>query len=350
MSGPEPAGAAAPPLPGQPVPGEPPASILVVDDEPALAQLLARALSAEGYRVTTARDGREALDLAAARPPDLVLLDLDMPRLHGFEACRQLKQGPATRLVPVVILTGRDPSDARLRAWELGADEFLNKPFHQVELLARCRSLLRVKRLVDELDSAQDVVFAFARAVEAKCRYTLGHAARVGAYSLALAERVGLGGAERAVLRRGALLHDLGKIAIPDAILNKQGQLTDEEYRVVREHSARGARILEPLRSVREAVPLIRWHHERLDGTGYPDGLVGEAIPLGARILAVADVYDALASARPYRPALPLAECLACLRAEADAGGLDADLVRHFCEPRPVPVGRRGVEFGPATT
>jgi len=316
------------------------AEILVVDDEPGIASLLQALLTGDGQQVTLARDGQEALDRVAERQPDLVLPDLDMPHLGGFEVCDRLKHDPATRLLPILILTGQSASEARLHAWELGADDFLSKPFQVVELLARCRSLLRVKRLVDELDSAEAVVFAFARAVEAKSPYTQGHAERVTALTLALASRLGVPEAEREVLRRGSLLHDIGKISIPDAILNKPGRLTTEEYEVVKQHPVQGVRIVEPLRSIRDGIPLIRWHHERLDGTGYPDGLSGAAIPLLTRVLSVADVYDAVASARPYRPALRHAECLGLLRAEAASGRLDPELVRCFAGlPAQQPLG-----------
>jgi putative two-component system response regulator len=304
--------------------------VLVVDDDPAIGLLLGQLLEHEGYRIARAADGREALARAAEFQPDLVLLDLDLPQLGGYEVCRRLKQDPATRLLPVLILTGQSSSEARVRAWDLGADDFLTKPFQPVDVRARCRSLLRLKGLVDELDSAQAVVFAFARAVEAKSPYTQGHAARVTTYALALAELVGVSAPDREVLRKGAVLHDIGKIWVPDAILNKPGPLNAEEFELVKQHPLQGVRIVEPLRSIRDAIPLIRWHHERPDGRGYPDGLAGEAIPLLVRILSVADVYDALASARPYRPAMDHADCLVELRRMATGGGLDLELVHSF--------------------
>ncbi|HJT76068.1 MAG TPA: HD domain-containing phosphohydrolase [Gemmataceae bacterium] len=304
--------------------------VLVVDDNPGITLLLQQLLKAEGYAVAVARDGRQALEAVASHRPELVLLDLDMPGMGGFEVCAHLKQDPATRLIPVVIITSQGELQARLRAWELGADDFLAKPFESLEVLARCRSLLRVKRLVDELDSAQEVLFAFARAVEARCRFTFGHAKRVTEWATRLAARVGLAPAEIEVLRRGALLHDIGKIGIADAILNKPARLTAEEYREIQRHPERGAHIIEPLRSLRDTIPLIRWHHERLDGRGYPDRLRGDAIPLLVRILSVADVYDALSTWRPYRDALSAEECVRTLRGSAAEGGLDPELVECF--------------------
>jgi putative two-component system response regulator len=306
--------------------------ILVVDDDPGIVVLLQRILTAAGYEVERATNGKDALARVAVRRPDLVVLDLDMPEMGGYEVCRQLKDDPRTRLMPILILTGRDASPDRVRAWDLGADEFLTKPFQVYEVQARCRALLRVKRLVDEMETASAVVIAFARAVEAKCPFTLGHAERVTEYAMQLAHHLGLSQAQCEVLHWGGLLHDIGKIAIPDAVLNKPGRLTTAEFELVKQHPLQGVRIVEPLRSLRDTLPLIRWHHERLDGRGYPDGLFGGAIPLDVRILAVADVYDALSSARPYRAALAPAACLEMLHQSAADGGLDPQLVMCFAE------------------
>jgi putative two-component system response regulator len=323
------------------------ARILVVDDDADVAVLLRMTLEAEGYGVRVAADGQQALDAVAADVPDLVVLDLDMPNMGGLEVCERLKQAPATRLLPILILSGGDPAEARVHAWDLGADEFLTKPPNTQVLLSRCRSLLRVKRLVDELETAEEVVFAFARAVEAKCVFTRGHSDRVGRYAIALGAAIGLSADELQVLRRGAALHDIGKISLPDAILNKPTKLTADEYELVKQHPRQGVRILEGLRSVRETFPLVRWHHERLDGRGYPDGLFGGSIPLLVRVLSVADVYDALSSARPYRRALPPAQCFEILRTEGAGGGLDPELVRSFCQcmagaPAAAATGMRG--------
>ncbi len=309
----------------------PASRILVVEDHGGTAQLLEQVLVAEGHQVNLAGDGREALVKIAQETPDLVFLDLDLPLMSGYEVCRHLKENPATRWIPIVILTGQSASDAKLHSWEFGADDFLTKPFQCVEIAARCRSLLRVKRLVDELDSAEAVVFAFARAVEAKSSFTHGHAERVRDYALLLAAYVGLPNDEWEVLRKGALLHDIGKISVPDAILEKPGPLTKDEFEIVKLHTVQGAHIVEPLRSIRSVIPLIRSHHERLDGRGYPDGLRGDEIPPIVRILSVADIYDSLASLRPYRPAIPHEGCLDILRSEAEGGGLDPELVRAYC-------------------
>jgi putative two-component system response regulator len=305
--------------------------ILVVDDNPSVSHLLQQMLVAEGHAVETAGDGMDALETVARHAPDLILLDLDMPRLDGFEVCRQLKTSPVTRLIPVIIITAQTAFESKLQAWDLGADDFLTKPFQRVEVLARCRCLLRIKGLVEERESAEAVVFALARAVEAKSPYTHGHSERVKDYALRLAEQVGLAAEELDTLAKGALLHDIGKISTPDAILNKPGPLTAAEFAVVKDHTWQGAHIVEPLRSLRDTLPLIRWHHERLDGRGYPDALRADRIPLIVRILSVVDVYDSLASDRPYRPPIPPQRCLELLRINAADGGLDPAIVEQFC-------------------
>jgi putative two-component system response regulator len=317
--------------------------ILVVEDDPTVGSALEYILRSESYEVTRARDGRAAIAEVESSPPDMILLDVNMPKMSGFDVCRKLKNDPKTFLIPVVILTGESEFEARLQAWDVGADDFLSKPFQVVEVLARCRSLLRTKLLLDELDSAQSVLFALARTLEAKSRYTQGHSQRVTSHALALSERIGLAIDEREKLRRGSLLHDIGKISTPDAILDKPGRLTPEEFHIVKQHPVEGVKMVEPLRSIREVIPYIRWHHERIDGAGYPDGIFAGSIPLGVRVLSVADVYDALASERPYRPALPIAECEEIMRADAARGGLDPELVDTFFDVRPVPLSLQEV-------
>ena len=315
--------------------------ILVVDDNVFITSLLSHGLTAEGYDVTATDDGATALDLISASPPDLIFLDIEMPGLMGDEVCRRLKSQPATRLIPVVMISGLDAFPNKIAAWDNGADDFLTKPFHMVEVVARCRSLLRIKCLIEERDSAEAVVFALARAVEAKSAFTAGHSERVTHFALMLAAELGVPEGQREVLSRGARLHDVGKISIPDAILEKPGKLTAEEFAIIQQHPETGAHILEPLATMRELIPLVRWHHERLDGTGYPDRISGDEIPLLVRILSVCDVYDSLASQRPYRPALAHEDCLAIMHDSAAGGGLDADLVARFERLGDVPAGSR---------
>jgi putative two-component system response regulator len=306
--------------------------VLVVDDESAIRDLHTDLLTGAGYEVEVAVDGADALARVEARLPDLVLLDLDMPRVSGYEVCRRLKAAERTRFIPVVILTGEMAEEARLQVWELGADDFLSKPFRTKEVLTRCKALLRVKDLVDQLDGAQNVLFALARVMDAKSAFTQGHTERVVTYALTLGKCLGLSPADLDALRLGAALHDIGKISIPDHILDKPARLNEEEMEIIKRHPVAGVRIVEPLHSVQNAIPLIRWHHERLDGGGYPDGISGDAIPMPVRVLSVVDVYDALSTARPYRPPLTYDACVATMRRDADSGGLDNEVIRCFCE------------------
>ncbi len=304
--------------------------ILVVDDDPFIGSLLRQGLTAEGFHVTVIQDGLEALAQVHRDRPDLILLDIELPGMQGDQVCRRLKYNQATQLIPIVMITGMGACQNKVDAWHYGADDFLTKPFQLVEVIARCRSLLRIKRLIEERDSAEAVVFALANAVEAKSPFTHGHSERVMGYCLELADAAGIDGRQREVLQKGALLHDIGKISIPDAILDKPGSLTDEEFDAIRAHPLTGVRIVEPLTSMREALPLIRSHHERLDGKGYPDGLGGNAIPFLVRLLSVCDVYDSLSSDRPYRSSIAHDECLHIMLDNAQNGGLDLDLVRLF--------------------
>lgn len=306
--------------------------ILVVDDEPAISSLLRKVLEADGNHVEVAADGEVALLSVEEKNPDMVVLDIDMPRLNGLEVCRRLKHDRKTRMIPILVLTGRSVSPTRLKAWELGADEFLCKPFVAHEVVARCRSLLRQKSLIDELDSATSVVFALARAVEAKSAYTSQHSTRVTQHCLLLARCLGLSDNDQDILRYGAVLHDIGKISTPESILNKNDRLTPEEYDTIKQHPIVGANILEPLQSIKGVIPLVRWHHERCDGKGYPDGLPSGELSVLIRILSVADVYDALASPRPYRSALSKRECIEIMIDSAANGGLDTELVKLFIE------------------
>jgi len=306
------------------------ATILVVDDELTNRALLEELLSQQGYRVVPAGDGQEALEKVARVEPDLVLLDVRMPKLDGFDVCRRLKNDPGTRLTPVVLVTGLAAVADRVRGIEAGADDFLTKPFERVELLARVRSLLNLKSYTDELERAESVLFALARSIEAKDPYTEGHCERLADNSARLGERLGLPEEEITALRRAGIVHDVGKVAVPDAILLKPGPLTPEEWKVMRDHPVVGERICRPLKSFRLVLPIIRHHHEKLDGSGYPDGLQGEQIPLTARILQLVDVYDALTTERPYKRALAGEEALATMEAEVAKGWWDARLFAEF--------------------
>ena len=323
-----------------PAPTLPPVSVaggrvLVVDDEPMLRGMFQRLLEAEGLTVTTAPDGDTALRLVRDHPPDLVLLDVVMPGRSGFDVCAAIKGDARTRLVPVVLVTALTGSDERVRGIEVGADDFLTKPIDRAELLARVRSLLRLKEYTDELEHAETVLFALARSIEAKDPYTDGHCERLSRAASALGERLGMGEEQVVALRRAGWLHDIGKVAVPDAILLKHGPLTAAEWTVMRRHPVVGEQICTGLNSLRAVIPVIRHHHEHWDGSGYPDGLRGEAIPMSARVLQVADVYDALTTDRPYRAALSRAAALRTLDEEVERGWWDPDVVAAFKTMRP---------------
>lgn len=290
--------------------------ILVADDNKSLCALMAELLQGKGYQVATAPDGKLALQEFARCLPDLVLLDVQMPGLDGFEVCRQIKSNLETRLIPVILVTGLSATQDRVRGIEAGADDFLTKPVDRNELFARVRSLLSIKAYTDELERAELVLFALARSIEGKDPYTEGHCERLSEYSARLGQRLGLSEEQITALRRAGVVHDIGKVAVPDSVLLKPGPLTSEERKIIEEHPVVGERICAPLKSFRLLLPIIRHHHERRDGSGYPDGLQGEEIPLGARILQMVDVYDALTTERPYKRALTRTEALETMREE----------------------------------
>src|SRR5712692_6497823 len=307
--------------------GMPLATILVADDSDATRELLTELLRGQGYRVIGAKDGAEAAEAFASQPIDLALLDVMMPRRSGFAVCRAVKARPETRLTPVVLVTGLASTDDRIKGIESGADDFLNKPVRKEELLARVRSLLRLKRFTDELENAEAVLCSLARSIEAKDPYTEGHCDRLSRYSVALGEKIGLSEEQRVALRRGGIVHDIGKVAVPEFVLLKPGPLDAAERKIMEEHTIVGERICAPLKSFRNVLPIIRSHHEKQDGTGYPDHLKRGEIPLEARILQTVDIYDSLTTDRPYRKALSQEKALEIMWKETRQGWWDAELV-----------------------
>ena len=304
--------------------------ILVVDDDAANRELLQETLIAEGMEVVTAPDGRSSLEEFARLKPDLVLLDVNMPFLDGFEVCRRLKSNPETRLTPVVLVTGLTGREDRVRGIKSGADGFLSKPVDQSELLAHVRSLLSLKAHTDELERAELVLFALARCIEGKDPNTEGHCERLSGYSVQLGKEIGLPDDQLVALCRAGIVHDIGKVAVPETILLKPGRLTPEEFLVVQHHPVLGERICAPLKSFRLVLPIIRHHHEKLDGSGYPDGLKGEEISLTARVLQIVDVYDALTTDRPYKSAFASVKALEIMEDEVNKGWWDSRIFGEF--------------------
>jgi putative two-component system response regulator len=308
--------------------------VLVVDDSFANRELIEACLAGIDCSVRMAGDGAAALKAIQDIPPDLVLLDVQMPGMNGYEVCRQIKSTPDGRLLAVVMITGLGSVADRVLALESGADDFMSKPVERTELQARVRSALRLKSVYDSLDDAQRVIFALAAAVEAKDSYTELHTQRVADMARMLGSRLGLDEEDLDALYRGALIHDIGKIGIPDAILLKPGPLTPDEEKAMREHPAIGERIVRPLHTGSSLLEVIRHHHERIDGEGYPDRLAGESIPIAARIVAVCDAHDALISDRPYRKRRPEAEALAILYSGAGSQW-DKEVVDHLLRELP---------------
>jgi putative two-component system response regulator len=318
-------------MPDAPVsPSASPGRILVVDDVPTNRSVLERLLRLQKYVVESVGDGESALEAIARRPPDIVLLDVQMPGLDGFEVCRRIKQRPATCLIPVVFMTGLSDRASRIQGIEAGGDDFLRKPFDVEELGARVRSLLRIKRYTDDLECAESVIVSLALTVEARDPYTEGHCQRLAQYATGLGAEIGLCAEDLAALQRGGFLHDVGKIGISDAILFKQGRLTSAEYETMKQHTVIGDRLCGNLRSLAPVRAIVRHHHEAIDGSGYPDGLRGDEIPLLAQIVRIVDTYDAITTTRPYRTALPPAHAFSELRSEVAQGHCSADLVEVF--------------------
>jgi len=307
-----------------------PASILIADDDEISARFLKRLLTQEGHHVSIVDNPDDALRACVSNPPDLVLIDLVAPRGHGFDVVRKLKEQSATRLIPVVIVTSQSDHRDRLRGIDAGADDFVSKPFDSTELHARIRSLVKLKRHTDELESAEAVILGLGATIEARDPNTQGHCERLASYATTLGRSLGLDESDLGALERGGYLHDIGKIAVPDAVLLKHGKLDQQESRVMREHPLVGDALCSGLRSLQAVRPIVRHHHERLDGTGYPDGLRNAEVPLLAQIVSIVDVYDALTTERPYHNARSPEAAFQVLDDEASKGWRDRSLTDAF--------------------
>ena len=285
-------------------------------------------LGEHGYRVVGIGTGERVSDLCLHLRPDLVLVDASLPDISGFEVCRRLKEDPGNRLTPVVLITTFSGDPHATQARDAGVDDVWEPQPTRWEALTRVQSLLQMKSYID--DQAEAVVISLGRSIEARDSYTQGHCERLSHLAVRLGKRIGLSDDQCAALRVAGTIHDIGKVVVPDAVLMKPGRLTFEEMKVIKQHPLEGERICSPLKSLRRALPIIRHHHERLDGSGYPDGLRGERIPLTSRVLQIVDIYDALTTDRPYRVGLSVEMAMTTMYEEADRGWLDMDLMRIF--------------------
>ena len=260
-----------------------PARILVADNSKTIRELLKSLLTAEGHEVVLAKDGEEAINLFDPTTFDLVLLDVMMPKKDGFAVLEYIREELKLTLFPVIIITSRDETSNIIRAFDLGATDYVTKPFVQSELLSRVEARIRKKRFLDQLDDAETVLFALARLIEAKDSHTGDHCDRLAHMAIYFGKSLKLPLADLQALWKGSILHDIGKVTVPDRILLKPSQLNEDEWKIMRKHTLAGKKICEPLVSLKKAVDIIASHHERWDGSGYPQGLKGDEIPLLAR-------------------------------------------------------------------
>ena len=307
-----------------------PATILVIDGEEINRRLLRAVLKGEPYRLIECRRAHEAISVLESENVDLVILDLMLPEISGPEFCRWMRAATRTQLTPVLMLTNIQGIENEITGITSGADEFLIKPLHPAVVRARVRAMLRQKALIDSLEEAETILFALAQAVEQRDTATGSHCHRLATMSVMLGRTIGLSPEALTALFRGGYLHDIGKISIPDAILFKNGALTEHEWSIMRTHPIKGEEICRHMKSLWPVLPIIRSHHERWDGSGYPDGLEKGQIPLLARILQIADIYDALVTVRPYKVALSHSTALGVIQDEVCKGWRDAELVRAF--------------------
>lgn len=312
--------------------GQYPYRVLLVDDDPLQRILIDEILELPNYEVVFAARGSDGLRLLQEGEFDVVLTDRRMPGMDGDEFCRRVRQDLALPMLPILMVTGSTAAEDLTAGLSSGADDLLRKPYHPVELRARVNSAVQRKRIADQLDSTESTLFALARMVEAKDENTGDHCSRLAHKAVALGRALGLSGSELIALRRGGVLHDIGKLGIPDAILLKPGPLTDEEWTVMRQHTTIGYQLVSNLKSMKLTAPIIRHHHERWDGSGYPDGLAGERIPLLARVFQFVDIHDALTYARPYKPGMSHEQAAAILTEEAARGWRDPHMTAFFLD------------------
>ncbi len=333
--------------------------ILIIDDEEMIRDMINEMLTPLGYEVELACDGEDGLQKVKEFSPDVILLDVTMPKLDGFGVLKNLKENSETKIIPVVMITALNELQSRIRAIEIGVDDFLSKPLDIMELRARVKSLIKVKKYNDYMrnyqkeleaevekrtkevelaykkakDASYETVYILSRAAEYRDEDTGMHILRVSHFSEALAKKVGLDENEVEEILYGAPMHDVGKIGIPDNILMKPGKLTPEEFKIMKEHVTIGGQILHGSNSafIKKGEEIALTHHEKWDGEGYPKGISGTNIPLSGRIIAVTDVFDALTNKRPYKKPFPLEKAFQIIR-EGIGNHFDPSIVKSFFE------------------
>lgn len=305
-------------------------TVLVVDDVPSNLELMKAVFTKDGFVVHTALNSAAALECYHNYPVDIAVLDVMMPGVNGFELCRIFKELSIKRFFPVILLTALSDTKNRITGIECGADDFISKPFETLELVSKVKSLLKLKNLYDELEHSENIIFSLVITMEARDPYTKGHSTRVGEISRDFASFIGFPEKEQEMLRKAGILHDIGKMGLSEAILKKPSSLSDDEAAMIKRHTLIGEDICKPLHSLKCIIPAIRSHHERWDGTGFPDGLAGEEIPLMARVLSVLDSFDAMVSVRPYRDRRSIANALSVMAAEQHSGQWDPEFTGLF--------------------
>lgn len=312
---------------------EKPPLILVVDDVEAHLELIEAVLTTERYRVEATTDVKKAIRFTETHSPELAILDVMMPGMNGYELCKRLKSTSRRKFFPIILVTSLNQVEDKITGLEAGADDFFSKPFNTLELITKIRSLIKLERLQDELECSEDIIFTLAITIEAKDYYTKGHSERVGNLSAEFAGFLGFPDKDIISIRKGGILHDIGKIGINEAILLKSARLSEDETTLVRDHPVIGSKICKPLYSLRQVLPIIRSHHERWDGKGYPDGLTGNEIPVMARMVNIIDTFDAMTSIRPYRNGVfTREEVIATMKKEKMSGQWDPHLTGKFIE------------------
>jgi len=310
--------------------------ILIAEDDNTLRAMISAILELSGFEVFSYPNGRLALNAFPTIAPDLIVSDIGMPGLDGFGLLEGVRQYSSGSVVPFVFLSAHSEQEDINSARRMGVDDFIFKPFEPDDLIDAVNTRIERRRMAELFDTHQahlQTITLLANIIEARDLYTRGHVERVRELALELGRGLGWSLSAVSVLEYGALLHDIGKIAIPESVLNKPALLTPEEHEIIQSHTLAGARIIEGVSHLRDARPYILYHHERWDGSGYPEGLKGEAIPLEGRLLAIVDVYDALTSDRPYHRRITHRDAISFLRIEA-GHHFDPEMVELFCELR----------------